>query len=119
MKVSENQQVRDFLNDIGLVSSEQLDIIKSIKGLFNNTSQDLTEEIKYGGLVFVKSSSLVGGVFPYKQHISIEFSKGADFSDPSRHLEGKGKRRRHLKIYEIKDIKEKDALFYIKQAISG
>ncbi|MDE1464324.1 DUF1801 domain-containing protein [Spartinivicinus poritis] len=119
MNISENQQVREFLNDIGLVSPEQLDIIKSIKKLFNNTGQSLTEEIKYGGLVFVKSSSLVGGIFPYKQHISIEFSNGADFSDPSGYLEGKGKRRRHLKIHEIKDIKEKNASFYIKQATSG
>ncbi|WP_163835589.1 DUF1801 domain-containing protein [Spartinivicinus ruber] len=114
----EDQKVSEFLNDVALVSSNQLDIIKSIRRLFNKASRELTDEIKYGGLVFVKSGSLVGGIFPYKQHISIEFSNGVNLADPSGLLEGKGKRRRHLKIYDMKDIKEKNADFYIKQAVN-
>jgi len=52
-----------------------------IRRLFNKASQALSEDIKYGGLVFMKSGSLIGGIFPYKNHISIEFSNGSSFSD--------------------------------------
>ncbi len=119
MEVSENQKINDFLNDIQSISPEQVKQIDSIRCLFNGASQALTEEIKYGGLVFFKSGSLIGGIFPYKKHISIEFSNGADFNDSSGLLEGKGKRRRHLKIFKAQDIDDKNALFYIKQSVKG
>lgn len=119
MKTSKNISVKGFINDIRSISPEQAETINSIRRLFNKANKELIEEIKYGGITFVKSGDLVGGIFSYKEHISIEFSNGADFSDPSVLLEGKGKRRRHLKIYENKDVKDKNASFFIKQAVSG
>lgn len=119
MKTSKNISVEGFLNDIHSISPEQAETINSIRHLFNKENHELIEEIKYGGITFVKSGALVGGIFPYKEHVSIEFSNGADFSDPSVLLEGKGKRRRHLKIYENKDIKDKNASFFIGQAVGG
>ena len=119
MEISENQRVNEFLGDIQSIPPDEVEIVESIRRLFNEANHQLSEEIKYGGLVFLKSGSLVGGVFPYKKHISIEFSNGADFTDTSGLLEGKGKRRRHLKMYEAKDIKDKNVSFFVKQAISG
>lgn len=118
MKITEHQKIISFLNDIELIAPEQVEPINSIRCLFNEESQELTEAIKYGGLVFFKSGAIVGGIFPYKNHISIEFSNGIDFSDPSGLLEGKGKRRRHLKIFKIQDINDKSVSFFIQQAIS-
>ena len=119
MDISKNQKISDFLNDIESISHEKAEQIVSIRCLFNGANRDLTEGIKYGGLVFFKSSSLIGGIFPYKNHISIEFSNGADFSDPSELLEGNGKRRRHLKIFDAQDIEAKNVLFYITQSVTG
>ena len=119
MEASTQLKISNFINDVQSVAPEQAEIIESIRKLFNKASKTLSEEIKYWGLVFLNEGSLTGGIFPYKEHISIEFSNGADFSDPSELLEGKGKRRRHLKIYEIKDIKDKNAFFFIKQAVFG
>ena len=119
MEVSGNQKINDFLNDVRSISLEQVEKINPIRCIFNGASQELTEEIKYGGLVFLKSGSLIGGIFPYKKHISIEFSNGADFSDPSGLLEGRGKRRRHLKIFEDQGIDDKNVSFFVEQAING
>jgi hypothetical protein len=110
-------RIDDFINDVQSVAPQHVAMIESIRLLFTKLDRTLKEDIKYGGLVFVKYGSLVAGIFPYKAHISIEFSNGADFSDPSSLLEGKGKRRRHLKIFEAEDIADKDISFFIKQAV--
>lgn len=119
MDVSAQLRISEFINDVQSVAPEQAEIIELIRELFNKASQVLSEEIKYGGLVFLKSGSLIGGIFPYKNHISIEFSNGADFSDPQELLEGKGKRRRHLKINTRQDIDHKNAILFIEQSLGG
>ena len=119
MDVSAQLRISEFINDVQSVAPEQAEIIELIRELFNKASQVLSEEIKYGGLVFLKSGSLIGGIFPYKNHISIEFSNGADFSDPQELLEGKGKRRRHLKIHTCQDIDLKNAILFIEQSLGG
>jgi len=91
-------------------------MIKLINKLFTDEYPDLHEDVKYGGLVFIKSGLLTAGIFPYKNHISIEFSNGADFDDPSKLLEGKGAKRRHLKIIDKNHLNENIIAFFIKQA---
>ncbi|MES9854467.1 MAG: DUF1801 domain-containing protein [Candidatus Thiodiazotropha sp. L084R] len=112
------QRIIDYINDLQSVAPEQVKIINSVRALFNKANEALDEEIKYGGLVFLKSGKLIGGIFPYKNHISIEFSDGADFSDPQGLLQGNGKRRRHLKINRFQDIEQSNALFFIEQSIA-
>lgn len=117
MKLSENQKVNEFLMDIQATSPDKFEIMQSIRNIFSSANSDLTEEIKYGGLVFQMCNVLVGGIFPYKKHISIEFSHGAELPDSSGFLEGNGKKRRHLKIVEKNDIENKNASLYISQAV--
>ena len=119
MDVSAQLRISKFINDVQSVAPEQAEIIELIRELFNKSSQVLSEQIKYGGLVFLKSGSLIGGIFPYKNNISIEFSNGADFSDPQKLLEGKGKRRRHLKIHTRQDIDLKNAILFIEQSLGS
>ena len=116
MNISNNDRVNDFLADTQLTSPTQFEMVTSIRDLFLNANSDLVDDIKYGGLVFNLSGSLIGGIYTYKEHISIEFSNGASFSDPDSILEGKGKKRRHLKIHSSEDIFQKDAAFFIGQA---
>jgi hypothetical protein len=113
MEASMQLRIKEFINDVQSVAPEQAEVIESTRRLFNNASQALSEEMKYGGIVFFKSGLLIGGIFSYKKHISIEFSNGADFSDPQGLLEGKGKRRRHLKIHNLQDVDLKNTNFYI------
>lgn len=77
---------------------------------------------KYGGTTFVTdpeqpdSVSLVGGVYAYKEYVSVEFSKGAGFDDPEGVLEGKGKARRHVKLHSLGDIEAKTVAGFLTQA---
>lgn len=114
-----DKKISQFLEDIRFVSSERFQLVMAIRELFQGASAQLDEGIKYGGLTYSSSKELVGGIFSYKEHVSIEFSNGADFSDPEGVLEGGGKRRRHIKIRELKDVENKAVGFYIQEAIKS
>ncbi len=113
---SSNQKVNDFLNDIQSTFPDSFKMIEAIQTIFFEENSKLIDDIKYGGIVFNNANKLVGGIYLYKEHLSIEFSDGASFKDPSNLLEGKGKIRRHLKLHNFDDIQGKDARFFIKQA---
>jgi hypothetical protein len=114
---SSNEKVNEFLIDIQSTFPNKFETIEEIRKIFFTANPEITEEIKYGGITFNVSGQLIGGVYVYKQHISIEFSHGAQFTDSDGFLEGKGKLRRHLKILDISDVKNKAINVYIKQSI--
>ncbi len=119
MNFSDNYKVNRFMGDLQSISPDKLEIFESIRLKFLAANQALTEDIKYGGLVFNLSNVLIGGIFTYKEHISIEFSHGAEFPDAFGLLEGKGKKRRHLKIFEKQDIDHKNVEFFVSEAIKN
>ena len=105
MDDSESQKIEAFIGGVQSVNPEFAEIIKLVINLFAEESEELLLGTKYGGVVFIRSSELIGGIFPYKEHVSIEFSNGAAFIDPSSKLEGKGKKRRHLKIFMVGEMR--------------
>jgi len=113
-----SNKIEEFLEDIQFQSSEKFEILKSIREIFKDANPKLDEEIKYGGLVFNLSNTLMGGIFIYSEHISIEFSLGAELADPDKILEGKGKKRRHIKIRKIGDIQEKQVEMIVSSAMN-
>lgn len=116
--ISDNDKVNDFFSDIQLAFPDRFEMIQKIRQMFYQHNSELSEDIKYGGLVFNLSNELVAGIFSYKNHISVEFGNGVNFPDPSGFLEGKGKERRHLKIVELTEIESKNAEFFIKEAVN-
>lgn len=99
------------------------DIEDAIKEVIDQIAPDVSYVEKYGGEVIVPNpddeAAFVGGIFSYKEHVSLEFSEGASFDDPNGHLEGKGKNRRHLKLTDVEQVGSKDAKKFLKQALSG
>lgn len=100
---------------------DELDIITAaVKTLASAIEPNVSFEAKYGGEVMVpdpeQPKAFVGGVFAYKDHVSVEFSNGAGFSDPKGYLEGKGKARRHVKLRALADIEGKDLSGFLRQA---
>ena len=89
MNISSNDRVNDFFTDVQLVSSEQYNMMILIRSIFLKSTNDLVEEIKYGGLTFQIKGTLIGGIYVYKEHISIEFSNGADFTGSRYYFRGK------------------------------
>lgn len=119
MNISNSDKVNDFLSDIQSLTTEQFDMVIAIRDIFFEAHEELVEDIKYGGLVFNVSKVLIGGIYIYKEHISIEFSHGAGFTDRDSNLEGGGKKRRHLKVFSYNDIVQKNTKYFVNQAVSN
>lgn len=77
----------------------------------------------YGGTMFETDPGVPKtgfcGVFCYKQHVSLAFSRGALLADPEGSLEGNGKLRRHIKLMALADLEEKAVENYLKRAIAA
>lgn len=121
MNISTSDKVNDLLDEMRCISPEQFDRVILIRDIFLRANEKLVEGIKYGGLVFnlLDSNRLVGGIYAYKEHISIEFSSGADFIDDDSILEGGGKKRRHLKIYDSDEIVLSNIEYFVNQAVNS
>ena len=113
-----NPKVDNFIQDTLLIDEEKGELLISLRKMVLEIKPDAKEEIKYGGLVFIIDTKLICGIFIRKNHISIEFSFGAMIQDPDNFLEGIGKNRRHLKIFQQEDIKNKMTESYIKQSFN-
>ena len=112
-----NKKIREYIQDLELVNQTQAKIAKKLLACFRKQGASLDEDIKYGGMVFLKEGELIGGIFSYKEYTSVEFSLGAEFKDLRGLLEGTGKLRRHLKIHELKNFKALGAESFIQQSV--
>ena len=71
---SSNEKVNEFLIDIQSTFPEKSKTVEEIRKIFFDENSEIEEDIKYGGIIFNVSDQLIGGVFIYKQHISIAVS---------------------------------------------
>lgn len=104
-------------------SSDADIIVAAIKGIVEEIAPDTRYVPKYGGEVLAtdptNDKTFVGGMFVYKDHVSLEFSEGAFFDDPEGRLGGKGKRRRHLKFQNLDEVEAQDTRGFLCQALIG
>lgn len=112
-----SERITSLLQDIQLVSEHNYEIMQSIRNIVLNTGAHITEEVKYGGILFSKEKSFCGA-FSYKDHISVEFSNGAKLTDTFGLLEGKGKQRRHIKVNSLNELEEKKISHYVSAALA-
>ncbi|WP_062810581.1 DUF1801 domain-containing protein [Alcanivorax sp. NBRC 102028] len=107
-----------LLDDIRLLGSEQHLIVEAVRASVKSSFPDTLEEVKYGGILF-SSGVHFCGVFAYKEHVSVEFSMGAKIADTYGFLEGRGKGRRHLKLFTLIDVEEKKVVHYLPLALEA
>jgi hypothetical protein len=110
--------VQALLEDIRQLGEEQFQIVEAVRALVKKTLGPVSEEVKYGGILFA-SGVPFGGVFAYKDHVSVEFSRGAAIEDQEGFLEGGGKGRRHIKLERVGDIKVKKLARYLPLALEA
>ncbi len=101
------EKIEQFITDTASINPTQAEIITALRATITDQFPALEEGFKYGGIIYSLDGDLLGGIFAYKAHLSLEFSYGANFADPEKRLEGKGKLRRHIKLRAISDITEK------------
>jgi hypothetical protein len=112
------KSVEMLLQDIQLVSEENYAIVMAVRRLMRQTFANVTEEVKYGGILFT-SGVPFAGVFSYKAHVSVEFGSGAKIIDTLGFLEGAGKGRRHIKLVSAAQIAEKQLAAYLPLALQA
>ena len=103
--------------------TELTEIADDVRALITRICPLAAGRTMYGGTVYETragvASTLVCGVFIYKSHVSLEFSDGAFLQDPGNLLEGKGKKRRHIKMRALKDIDDKNVAGFLMAAFAG
>jgi hypothetical protein len=110
------KSVQALLEDIRLVSEQNYEIVEAVRALVKETFEITSEEVKYGGILFA-SGVQFGGVFSYKAHVTVEFTSGSKITDTCGFLEGTGKRRRHIKLMSVAQIKDKKLAQYLSLAL--
>lgn len=114
---SKQSSVENFFDDLGFIDPEKQQIALALRQEILKLAKTAEERMMYGGVLYYLEDSFCG-IFSYKSHVSLEFSKGHKLQDPERRLEGSGQFRRHLKFKQLADVKAKQPATYIKQAIA-
>jgi len=110
-----NPKIQNFLQGLEIMDSTKFQIVQKILELFFQIHLNLDLDFKYGGIIFILENQQLGGIFAYKDYISLEFSHGNLLEDSNEILEGSGKHRRHLKFRNIEEIKTKKTKTFVQQ----
>ena len=98
-------------------------ITRELDDIIRDVCPSSVRHSKYGGIVFAREAdnpnTMVCGHFTYKQHVGLEFSNGYQLDDPDGVLEGNGKYRRHIKLFEPADIERKHVRSMIERAFAN
>jgi len=105
------KSVQSLVEDIRLLSEVNHEIVEAVRSLVKKTFKPMSEEVKYGGILF-SSGVQFCGVFAYKEHASVEFGSGAKIKDELGNLEGSGKGR-HLKLRSAAEVQSKKLEQYL------
>ncbi len=105
--------VEDFLEDLALSKPTNHAIVLKLRDIVLENAPGASEAIKYGGLHYTLSAPFCG-IFSHSKHVSLEFSRGAEFDDGL--LLGDGQYRRHLRFTSPDEIDAARVAAYIAAA---
>ena len=111
-------RISKLLEDICALDPERFELVQALRELILGVSPSVSEEVKYGGILFSAGKPFCG-VFSYAKHVSLEFSAGASLQDKCKVLEGEGKLRRHIKLSSLHDISGKHIREYLLLALKA
>lgn len=111
-------RISRLLEDIRLLDAGRFELVQSLRELILNLDPSISEEVKYGGLLFSAGKPFCG-IFSYTKHVSLEFGAGASLPDAFKVLEGEGKFRRHIKLMSAQDISGKHVREYLVLALGA
>lgn len=110
-------EIERLLDAIRIADIGSYEIIQQVRGVVQAAAPKCQERVMYGGIMFTVSGTDWGGVFAYKNHVSVEFSNGFHLKDNFGVLEGKGKFRRHIKLCHLDDVAAKHLAGFIIQTL--
>ncbi len=100
----------DILDYINKATEEQIIVLEALRELVHESVEDVKEDIKWGFVVFNKTTNFAYLRFS-KKHITLGFYNIDNIKDPDNLLEGSGNTLKHIKIFELNEK--------LKQTIKG
>lgn len=111
-------RIAKLLEDIRLLDQGRFDLVQSLREIILGLAPSISEEVKYGGILFSVGQPFCG-VFSYAKHVTLEFGAGASLPDKYKVLEGEGKLRRHIKLSSARDIAKLHVREYLALALKA
>ena len=111
------KSVEQFLMEVEVLPNDLYLLIELLREYFLAAAPDLEEIFKYGGLAYLKNGKLVGGIFVFTNHVTVEFSQGILLDDPYGNLQGTGKYRRHIKFTSVDQVETSHIKDYLEQTV--
>ena len=111
-------RITKFLEALYVFGEDRFELVQSLREEVLGLNDSITEEVKYGGILFSVDKPFCG-IFSYSKHVSLEFGDGASLSDKYKLLEGEGKFRRHIKLFSQDDIEAKHVREYLELAFNA
>src|ERR1700722_13099092 len=91
---------------VGELGSRQREIVEKMRAIVKETLPQVVESVKWGHPVYVyKGKNIITFMF-FDDHINYGLFMGAHLK--SERLEGTGKGLRHVKVYGMRDVDEKE-----------
>ena len=90
-------------------------LAEDVRRVVKRAAPEMQEFVKWGAPTYVVNGKNVACIMVYKNHVNLGFFQGAKMK--SKRLEGIGKGLRHVKVYRLKDIDEKEFTRLIREAI--
>lgn len=91
-------------------------IVEELRTLIRQTAPEVKEVMSYG-IPNYRGKRGIAVISPAKTHITLAFSRGAEFEDKYGLLEGVGKVSKNVRFRDVKDINKEALRYYIKQAL--
>ncbi len=78
-------------------------LARDLRNMILEQVPDMDEVIKWKNL-FYEKKGFVCAIVIHKDHVNLQFARGTEIDDPEGILEGTGKKIRHVKINNNKEI---------------
>ena len=78
-------------------------LARDLRNMILEQVPDMNEVIKWKNL-FYEKKGFVCAIVIHKDHVNLQFARGTELEDPEGILEGNGKKIRHVKINNTKEI---------------
>ncbi|MFZ5434478.1 MAG: DUF1801 domain-containing protein [Calditrichota bacterium] len=94
----------------------QREVAEALTALIRKTIPKAEESIKWGVPWWEQDGELCC-LYKSQDHVNLGFWRGTELTDPDGLLEGSGKGMRHVKYWEVSDIKKTKLAAMLKEAL--
>jgi uncharacterized protein YdhG (YjbR/CyaY superfamily) len=107
--------VDEFVNQ--RIAPEHRPVVAMLRKAMREWAPEAREVVSYG-IPAWKQKRMLAVISPTKKDLTFAFSRGAEFEDRYKLLQGVGKVSKHLKLKTPDEITKEALRYYIKQAVA-